>query len=62
MIQFISNGEHYTHVLSYCKDVSNTLWIGIADIKDAYIDVKGEIVSKQLLFDLSPFNRKNNDE
>lgn len=42
MIRFISNTAHYTHVLTHCKDVKHTLWIGTADIKDAYIEVGGE--------------------
>lgn len=42
MIKFISNSDHYSSILSHCKDVKHTLWIGTADIKDAYIDIKGE--------------------
>lgn len=42
VISYISNSEHYASVLTHCKDVKHTLWIGTADIKDAYIDVKGE--------------------
>lgn len=38
----ISNTAHYTHVLTHCKDVKHTLWIGTADIKDAYIEVGDE--------------------
>lgn len=41
-IKYISNSEHYNNVLSRCKDTKHTLWIGTADIKDAYIDVNGE--------------------
>lgn len=37
MIRFISNIEHYSIVLSHCKDVKHTLWMGTADIKDLYI-------------------------
>ena len=39
---FISNSDHYASVLAHCKDVKHTLWIGTADIKDAYVDVNGE--------------------
>lgn len=42
MLQYISNASHYTDVLSHCKDVKHALWIGTADIKDAYIEIKGE--------------------
>lgn len=42
MLNFISNSDHYNQVLSHCKDVKHTLWIGTADIKDAYIEVNGE--------------------
>ncbi|RRD76946.1 phospholipase [Alloprevotella sp. OH1205_COT-284] len=42
MMRFISDKDHYADVLSHCKDVKHTLWIGTADIKDAYIEVKGE--------------------
>ena len=41
---FLSNSAHYTRVLAHCKDVKHTLWIGTADIKDAYIELKGEKV------------------
>lgn len=41
MIRYISNTDHYTEVLTHCKDVRHTLWIGTADIKDAYIDING---------------------
>ena len=44
MIRYISNIDHYSNVLSHCKDVKHTLWIGTADIKDAYIEMKGEKV------------------
>lgn len=39
MLEFISNYEHYSKVLSRVKDVKSTLWIGTADIKDLYIEV-----------------------
>lgn len=42
MVRYISNSDHYSSILSHCKDVKHTLWIGTADIKDAYIDIKGE--------------------
>ena len=42
MITFVSNSDHYTRILDHSKDVKHTLWIGTADIKDAYIDVNGE--------------------
>lgn len=42
MVTYISNLEHYEKVLSKCKDVKHTLWIGTADIKDVYIESKGE--------------------
>ena len=42
MIKYISNAEHYTNVLANCKNVKHSLWIGTADIKDAYIEDKGE--------------------
>ena len=38
----ISNSDHYARVLAHCKDVKHTLWIGTADIKDAYVDVNDE--------------------
>lgn len=41
---YISNAEHYSKVLSHCWDVKRTLWIGTADIKDAYVEVNGEVV------------------
>ncbi|MCQ2294836.1 MAG: phospholipase D-like domain-containing protein [Bacteroidales bacterium] len=41
---FIANSRHYTQVLAHCKDVKHTLWIGTADIKDAYIDSQGDKV------------------
>ncbi|MCQ2053454.1 MAG: phospholipase D-like domain-containing protein [archaeon] len=42
MIKYISNLSHYSDVLAHCKSVKHSLWIGTADIKDVYIDVKGE--------------------
>lgn len=42
MLKYISNSAHYIEVLSHCKDVKHTLWIGTADIKDAYVDIDGE--------------------
>lgn len=41
-ITYISNTEHYSKVLSHCKDVKHTLWLGSADLKDCYIEHKGE--------------------
>lgn len=42
MIHYISNIDHYKEVLAHCKDVKQALWIGTADIKDAYVSVNGE--------------------
>lgn len=42
MLNFISSTAHYSRVLAHCKDVGHTLWIGTADIKDAYIEVEGD--------------------
>ena len=42
MIKYISNTEHYSDVLAHCKNVKHSLWIGTAEIKDAYIEDKGE--------------------
>ena len=39
---FISHSAHYTRVLAHCADVKHPLWIGTTDIKDAYIEIKGE--------------------
>ena len=39
---FLSNSAHYARVLAHCAEVKRTLWIGTADIKDAYIEIKGE--------------------
>ena len=41
-ITLISNAAHYTRVLAHCADVKHPLWIGTTDIKDAYIEMKGE--------------------
>lgn len=40
MIKYISNFSHYSDVLAHCKNVKHSLWIGTADIKDAYIEDK----------------------
>ena len=42
MIKYISNTEHYSDVLAHCKKVKHSLWIGTADLNDAYIEDKGE--------------------
>ena len=42
MIKYISNLSHYSDVLAHCKNVKHSLWIGTADIKDAYIEDNGE--------------------
>ena len=42
MTQYISNTSHYKEVLSRVQTVKHSLWIGTADIKDAYIEDKGE--------------------
>ncbi len=39
MIQYIADKEHYSKVLTFCKNVKHTLWIGTADIKDLYVRV-----------------------
>ncbi len=39
---YISNSEHYTEVLSRVQSVKHTLWIGTADIKDLYVEVRKE--------------------
>lgn len=44
MIKFISNTQHYHQVLSKCKDVKHSLWIGTADIKDLYVESGKETV------------------
>ena len=40
----ITNADHYSRVLAHCIDVKQSLWIGTADIKDAYVKQKGQIV------------------
>lgn len=40
MLTFISNTDHFKEVLSRVQAVKHTLWIGIADIKDLYVDVR----------------------
>ncbi|MBR6175415.1 MAG: phospholipase [Bacteroidales bacterium] len=42
MIQYIADKEHYSKVLTLCKNVKHTLWIGTADIKDLYLEVSKE--------------------
>lgn len=42
-MHYISNSAHYKEVLSRILTVKHTLWIGIADIKDVYVDVNGEV-------------------
>ena len=42
MIKYISDLSHYSDVLAHCKKVKHSLWIGTADIKDAYIEDNGE--------------------
>lgn len=42
MIQYISDKDHYTKVLTLCENVKHTLWIGTADIKDLYLEVGKE--------------------
>lgn len=44
MLNYISNSEHYKDVLLHVQHVKHTLWIGTADIKDAYVEIKGEKV------------------
>lgn len=38
MFTYISNIEHYKKVLSRVQSVMHSLWIGIADIKNLYIE------------------------
>ena len=40
MITYISNSAHYKEVLSRVLHVKHSLWIGIADIKNLYIEDK----------------------
>ena len=42
MLEYIADKEHYTKVLTLCKNVKHTLWIGTADIKDLYVEVGKE--------------------
>ena len=42
MIKYISNLSHYSNVLSHCKNVKHSLWIGTADIKDLYVEAGKE--------------------
>ena len=42
MTEYIADKEHYTKVLTLCKNVKHTLWIGTADIKDLYLEVSKE--------------------
>lgn len=37
MLRYISNEDHYAHVLERSLSVKKALWIGTADIKDVYI-------------------------
>ena len=39
MVTFISNPAHYKEVLSRVQSVKHTLWIGIADRKDMYVEM-----------------------
>ena len=42
MLTYISNTDHYKDVLSRVQSVKHMLWIGIADIKDLYIEMGKE--------------------
>lgn len=44
MLTFIRDNSHYFRVIELATKVKRTLWIGTADIKDAYIEMKGEKV------------------
>lgn len=44
MLTFIRDNSHYSRVIELATKVKHTLWIGTADIKDAYIEMKGEKV------------------
>ena len=44
MLTFIRDNSHYSRVIELATKVKHTLWIGTADIKDAYIELKGEKV------------------
>ena len=35
--KYISNGDHYTDVITKLSKVEHHLWIGTADIKDMYV-------------------------
>ena len=35
--KYISNGDHYTDVITKLSKVEHHLWIGTADIKDLYV-------------------------
>ena len=37
LTKYIQNEQHYSEVLTLCKNVKKELWIGTADIKDVYI-------------------------
>ena len=41
-VEFISGKDHYDKVVARMASVRKSLWIGTADIKDAYIEDKGE--------------------
>ena len=43
MLTYISNTAHYKEVLSRVQSVKQTLWIGTADIKDLYVEVRNGI-------------------
>ena len=40
----ITNSDHYSRVLAHCAEVKQSLWIGTADIKDAYVKLGGQTV------------------
>ena len=42
MLTYISNSAHYKEVLSRVQSVKYNLWIGTADIKDLYIEMRKE--------------------
>lgn len=39
MLKYISNSTHYKEVLSRVQSVKHTLWSGIADRKDMYVEM-----------------------
>ena len=41
MTEFISNSDHYAHVVERIQNVSKLLWIGTSDIKDLYVQGDG---------------------